>query len=81
MGDNSAIEWTTWVALDGRPARDRCDPDMIQGSGTKWHLVTRLGKKAAGASLDGREWREFPTAPASPTVLAPDAATRGAMPT
>jgi protein gp37 len=26
-----------------------------------WARITRVGKKAAGAMLDGREWREFPS--------------------
>lgn len=28
--------------------------------GERVHLMKRVGKKAAGATLDGREWREFP---------------------
>lgn len=37
-------------------------PGQCVTSGIKGHytLYTRVGKKAAGALLDGREWREFP---------------------
>jgi protein gp37 len=46
------------------------DGEFIKGSGSpaKWPLsqyggqaVIRVGKKAAGRLLDGREWNEFPT--------------------
>lgn len=42
-----------WLAFDG----DRWRDDM-RGDGVDW--VVRLGKKRAGALLDGREHREFP---------------------
>ena len=32
--------------------------------GDRVHVMKRVGKKAAGAVLDGREWREFPQAAA-----------------
>jgi protein gp37 len=30
--------------------------------GLRWTSVAKVGKKKAGALLDGREWREFPQA-------------------
>jgi hypothetical protein len=38
--------------------------DRLQGHSFTEHatnLVYRVGKARAGAMLDGREWREFPT--------------------
>ncbi len=39
-------------------------PGQCVASGVKGHhtLYTRVGKKAAGALLDGREWKQFPEA-------------------
>ena len=45
-------QWGEWSP------NDLCDPET--------ELIHRVGKKAAGAVLDGREWREFP----SPLVTA-----------
>ena len=41
---------------------DSLQPGQCVTSGVKGHhtLFTRVGKKAAGALLDGREWKEFP---------------------
>jgi len=50
-------QWGEWA-----PA-----PEIIDASGRSFHRfeegtwVQRVGTKAAGAMLDGREWREFPT--------------------
>lgn len=47
-------QWGEWVSVS-----------EVEGAGTHYHFpdgatVRRTGKKAAGATLDGREWREFP---------------------
>jgi protein gp37 len=47
----SYFAWTT--AWNGRVGDD---------SDTRETYVYKIGKKAAGALLDGREWREFPNA-------------------
>ena len=46
-----------WIAPDGRFFSREAD---LPEDGTPCRLVERVGKKAAGALLDGREWREFP---------------------
>jgi protein gp37 len=33
--------------------------------GERFHVMARVGKKAAGRLLDGREWSEMPAAPAA----------------
>lgn len=45
-----------WISRDGRLYRRQADlPE-----GVPCRLIERVGKKAAGAMLDGREWREMP---------------------
>jgi protein gp37 len=39
-------QWGEWSP------NNLCDPEV--------ELMRRVGKKAAGAQLDGREWREMP---------------------
>lgn len=48
-----------WVNADGRSAPIGNAGDLDLGP---QNLVMRVGKKTAGALLDGREWREFPEA-------------------
>lgn len=49
-----------WIQSDGRliPVGEAPMGAQIGGS----NLVMRVGKKAAGALLDGREWKQFPEA-------------------
>ena len=47
---------TTLITIDGR----LFTPDTLPDN-TKGRLMTRLGKKAAGRQLDGREWNEVPS--------------------
>lgn len=61
-----------WVSFDG-PARPwqhgdghvrRGGSEFRQGfPGAESALVRRVGKKAAGRELDGREWDQFPEVP------------------
>jgi protein gp37 len=50
MGSKTKIEWTdaTW--------------NPFMGSTDRVWIARRVGKKNAGAMLDGREWRQFPEA-------------------
>lgn len=57
MSDRSKIEWTDatfnpWIGCT--KVSPGCDIDDMQ-------CVGRVGKKAAGRLLDGREWNGFPT--------------------
>lgn len=61
-----------------RAARDWCQVNSIPYFFKQWgewkpelrrgclRAMQRVGKKAAGALLDGREWREFPARPSAP---------------
>ena len=47
-------QWGEWISVS-----------EVEGDGKHFHfpdgtIVRRIGKKAAGATLDGRAWREFP---------------------
>lgn len=46
------------ISAEGHVPRN--EAEMKAGVPYRW--MSRVGKKAAGASLDGREWREFPAA-------------------
>lgn len=52
---STTIEWTdeTWNPVTG------CTK-VSPGVGHLDGVHVRVGKKLAGAELDGREWREFP---------------------
>ena len=50
----------TYLLPDGSEHRE---PPGGDDSDEPWELVARVGKKAAGALLDGREWRKFPEIP------------------
>lgn len=54
-------QWGEHVEVAGQPGED--DGTVEAGDGTFAHM-RRVGKKAAGRLLDGREWNEFPCAPA-----------------
>jgi protein gp37 len=45
--------WQPWKDITG----SICGKETVEVSGTR---MVRVGKKAAGAMLDGREWREYP---------------------
>ena len=55
-------QWGEWLPEDQcaddqwLKARERYGEEDADG----WHRWAWVGKKAAGALLDGREWREFP---------------------
>lgn len=49
--ENEEITPFKWVGLNGEIRDSGCEP---------YALMLKIGKKAAGAMLDGREWREFP---------------------
>lgn len=65
--NQTGIQWTdrTWNPVTGcskvshwlgvRLLEDGCEDDLGK-------MLWRVGTKAAGAILDGREWREFPAA-------------------
>lgn len=42
------------------PGGDRHDDDVDGQPPPRTWTMRKLGKKTAGAQLDGREWREFP---------------------
>ncbi|MFT3992425.1 MAG: hypothetical protein QM680_13555 [Luteolibacter sp.] len=50
MSENTNIEWCGMVEDETKQPYQ-----MLEGA-----LMCRVGKKAAGRSLDGREWNEFP---------------------
>jgi hypothetical protein len=55
-------QWGEWgmTAEHGFGGRERLARHVFSnGHGTGVEMI-RVGKKAAGALLDGREWREFP---------------------
>ena len=62
--DFSKGEYPTWpwpsVELPGIPVPYDTSVGPGTGSITELQTMVRKGKKAAGALLDGREWREFP---------------------
>ena len=50
-----------WIFSDGQTRPDLAGEDMMRGpTASQWIKMERVGKKAAGAVLDGREWRQFP---------------------
>lgn len=49
------------MTVDGKVAEFNCESMIaVAPSVTCWEGLRHVGKKAAGAELDGREWREFP---------------------
>jgi protein gp37 len=63
-----------WMAEDGwlHAANGMYDPPHRVHRAASWALLRRVGKKAAGRLLDGREWNEMPRAPgADPAGLTP----------
>jgi protein gp37 len=55
-------QWGEWrITEDKDLAHEVIVPvDRTSKCGDERRLMTRVGKKAAGAMLDGREWREYP---------------------
>ena len=62
-------QWGEWLPSDqlGAGALTALDRRYLDAAGHECHgsrsnvVVHKVGKKAAGATLDGREWREMPT--------------------
>lgn len=55
-------QWGEWVPTDSESRLKLAEyANVAAGDGTH-HRMFRVGKKAAGALLDGREWREMPAA-------------------
>jgi hypothetical protein len=50
-------EKVLWINPDGRTAPVGAAGDLTLGPD---NLTCRVGKKAAGHMLDGREWHQFP---------------------
>ena len=52
-------QWGEWQPCDWPPAHAECAKE-------RWSTArgSRVGKKAAGRLLDGREWNEYPQGPA-----------------
>lgn len=54
-------EWAPWdVSISGWAKHLTTEGVWIDGIAERANTMFRVGKKAAGALLDGREWREFP---------------------
>jgi len=56
-------QWGAWLPIAQSSATQRVDFDDERGQFHQWPDGTtsvRVGKKAAGRLLDGREWNEFP---------------------
>jgi len=58
--DDDTVEGKSIVRLDGQVQTSRLTPQGIARTGPAQQLVIRVGKKAAGRLLDGREWNEMP---------------------
>lgn len=62
--DKADPDWRLDYAVQNREPRTYQHLNLAGGQGfhgERVHLMKRVGKAAAGAMLDGREWREFPT--------------------
>ena len=62
-------QWGEWLGVVGRPLRNTkplmwkaidLDGSFVEHLTPGVEIIERVGKKAAGSLLDGREWREMP---------------------
>lgn len=51
--------WAMTAGLRSQPRKS--DVFVLSGNGSLGNYMHRVGKKCAGAELDGREWKEFPS--------------------
>jgi protein gp37 len=52
-------QWGEWAPFSTLPSNSKSN-GHVWDNGSTFTSVARVGKKAAGAQIDGREWRQFP---------------------